>query len=916
MTKSIISTFITGIISPELASSIDLDKARTGLIQCENFIVDALGGVKNRPGTQYIDDAQNTAKLSRLIPFQFNTEQAYILEFGDSKMRIIKDGGLVESGGSPVEVVTPYPIADVAALEFTQSADVLYVFHPDYRTRKITRTSHVDWTIAQIFYQDGPYKGRVVGDSDITIKISRKSPPPGWFVGASDPTIFDNYEAAQSFRTGFPIPGELGAIFWSQFTYVPGSPNLWSLVSNDGKHPAYEQIQNYKFANGINFWEEHSNVANGNTLTYDATNIYAVLTQGSANSAITQQIVTTFTNKSHLLQISVAAMTGTSPTVVVNVGTAAKLGDIFTTTIVGAGTTTYDVLPTQDTIYISLDSVGSTNGDTVSIDYLSFHTTDVRTSGAEAHSTNDWRISEFNATAGYPALGIINEQRLFYAKNYDNPQTIWPSQTGNFESFGFNTPSLDTDSFSFNPPTPQINGLEWLLLQNGLNVGTAGELWKVFAASGGVITPTDTNIKIDSVVGSLNLKPLAVGISILLTPRGKEEVVELTSSFETSGYTKRDLSVLASHLFKDRRIVRWAYAREPDSVIWCVLDNGKLLGLTYFKEYDIWAWHEHTTPIGEGFKDIAVIPNSSDDNIDDVYFVVNRGVDGAPPIYYIEQLNRRITSQEAAFGLQASGTPYDYKFLDSALTYDVPLTITNISTANPAIVDITAHGFSNGDFIKIQNVKGMTGVNNIPGNLYAKYKVTNKTANNFELWDKGGNPVDGLSLGGTYLSSGEARKMIAAISGLDHLEARTVTALADGRVETGLTVSGGSITLSQSTSFAHIGIPYVSIMETPDIEILADTGSTQGRLKSITKADIYFKETRGAEIASSNRPDEYQEIAFFNESGGENPPELFTGSKEITLSSDYRKTDRIIIRQAGPLPIEIKRIIPDVDFSG
>jgi hypothetical protein len=209
----------------------------------------------------------------------------------------------------------------------------------------------------------------------------------------------------------------------------------------------------------------------------------------------------------------------------------------------------------------------------------------------------------------------------------------------------------------------------------------------------------------------------------------------------------------------------------------------------------------------------------------------------------------------------------------------------------------------------------MTGINNIPGNTYVKYKVANKTANDFELNDKNDNPIDSSAFG-TYLSGGEARKMITAISGLDHLEARTVTALADGRVQSGLTVSSGSVTLSQATSFAHIGLPYVSVMETPNIEILADTGSTQGRLKSVTGADIYFKETRGAEIASSNRADEYKEIAFFNESGGEIPPALFTGSKEITLSSKYRKTDGILMRQTGPLPIEIKRIIPDVDYGG
>lgn len=56
-----------------------------------------------------------------------------------------------------VEVVTPYTTADLFSLQFTQSADVLYVAHPSYAPRKITRTSHTAWTLNTITFMDGPY---------------------------------------------------------------------------------------------------------------------------------------------------------------------------------------------------------------------------------------------------------------------------------------------------------------------------------------------------------------------------------------------------------------------------------------------------------------------------------------------------------------------------------------------------------------------------------------------------------------------------------------------------------------------------------------------------------------------------------------------------------------------------------------
>jgi hypothetical protein len=496
------------------------------------------------------------------------------------------------------------------------------------------------------------------------------------------------------------------------------------------------------------------------------------------------------------------------------------------------------------------------------------------------------------------------------ANNDAQPQTIWVSKTGDFEDFGFTTPGLATDSFSFNPPTPQINGIEWLSLQNGLNVGTSDSVWKVFASTGGVITPTDVNIKIDSAIGTLALDPIAIGNSILLTPRGLSAVTEATTSFEASGYVPRDLTILAQHLFEDRRIIRWAYAKSPDSVIWCVLDDGMLLGFTYEKAYDVWAWHKHTTPLGVGFADVAVIPNTTDDNIDDVYFIINRAEPGETGNYYLEILNKRITSQTAAFGLSATGTPYDYKFLDSALTKDSPATIAGALQASQAIITITAHPFSNDDLIKIENVIGMTELN---GNIY---KVSDSAANQFKIKDPDTDAYINSTGFGLYLDGGTAREVVTTISGLDHLEGETVTSLGDGVVETGHVVTSGSITLSRQASFVHVGIPYVSELETLDIEIIADTGSTQGRFKAMTSATIFFKDTREARVSTSGRPETIRDINFKDEADGEAPTPLFTGSKQDVAVSAYAVQERIKIEQVEPLPIHIKRIIPDVDYGG
>jgi hypothetical protein len=55
------------------------------------------------------------------------------------------------------EVPTPYLTADLFELQFTQSADVLYVVHNSYTPAKISRTGHAIWTVTQLSVDGGPW---------------------------------------------------------------------------------------------------------------------------------------------------------------------------------------------------------------------------------------------------------------------------------------------------------------------------------------------------------------------------------------------------------------------------------------------------------------------------------------------------------------------------------------------------------------------------------------------------------------------------------------------------------------------------------------------------------------------------------------------------------------------------------------
>lgn len=64
------------------------------------------------------------------------------------------------SGGTVAEVyeiASTYVEADLFQLKFTQSADILYIVHPSYAPRKLSRTAHTSWTLSTIDFLDGPY---------------------------------------------------------------------------------------------------------------------------------------------------------------------------------------------------------------------------------------------------------------------------------------------------------------------------------------------------------------------------------------------------------------------------------------------------------------------------------------------------------------------------------------------------------------------------------------------------------------------------------------------------------------------------------------------------------------------------------------------------------------------------------------
>ncbi|MCA1908918.1 MAG: hypothetical protein LDL39_11215, partial [Magnetospirillum sp.] len=134
------TNFTAGELSLDMLGRGDLSAYANGAKRLRNVFIAPIGGVSRRSGLRHVDNARGRG---RLIAFEFNTEQTYLLVLTDLHLDVYADGVHV------AEMATPWTLAQLKQINWTQTADTLLVVHPEVKPRKLTRTSHSDWTITE-----------------------------------------------------------------------------------------------------------------------------------------------------------------------------------------------------------------------------------------------------------------------------------------------------------------------------------------------------------------------------------------------------------------------------------------------------------------------------------------------------------------------------------------------------------------------------------------------------------------------------------------------------------------------------------------------------------------------------------------------------------------------------------------------
>ena len=498
----------------------------------------------------------------------------------------------------------------------------------------------------------------------------------------------------------------------------------------------------------------------------------------------------------------------------------------------------------------------------------------------------------FVGEGNFPACVNYFQQRIMFANTKNKPNFLYSSQTALFNNFNTQRPLIATNAVTTKLYDGKMNAIKDLVSTDDLVVLAADAEWRVNGADG-IFQATPVPVaKKQSSWGSSDLMPIYSGDMILFVSSGKNKIRDLEYNYAFDKYKGNDLTYLANHLFKRKRIIDWAYSKEPDSIIWCVMSDGTLNGLTYNPEQQILGWHHHETD-GK-FESVTVVREGYEDI---PYFVIKRNINGTVK-RYIERMKSRIIDNAK-----------DGFFVDCGLAYNAyENTTDNLLTLSALTGSITLTAASS---IFTASMVGNT-VNTIDesGVIVGQAKITTFT-NATHVTATVEKDFESLTFEGKYWGV-----QVDALGGLNHLEGKEVIILADGGVIEGKTVSSGSVSLGSNAGINReaakitVGLPYEFELKTLNFE----GDGTQGARKILNAVNIKVDNSRedftvlgidGVAVDLDERS-----MESINDAG-----HLTSGDLMCYPRAEAKTGVYVHIKQPLPLPITILSLTPTVELT-
>lgn len=872
MASQMQKSFSGGELSPPLYSRTDLAKYQSALKNCRNFIVMRHGGVANRPGTEFICEVKDHSKTIRLIPFVYSQTQTYVLEFGNQYIRVIKEGVQIRNASQNISNITN-----------ANPCVITYVGADNYANGDEVYLSGITGAIGN-YLNNRWFKVAGVSTGSNTFQLNYKDGT------AVNSTTFGAYTSGGIIEEVYQISSPYLEADLMDIKFVQ-SADVITLV-----HPSYAPR---------NLSRTSDTSWTLSTIAFDANvdyPVYASATQNGTTGSTTYKYYVTAFDPLIATETPMKVVPPAAPYLwqVTNGNATLSSTNSITltwtiTSLFGytSGQLDYNIYKESNGVY---GYIGTASGITSFTDIgLTPDLTDTPPKIAE----------DFNATGDYPSAISYYQQRLVLANTNNDVEKVLASKTGNFYDFSVSNPLQDDDAVIFRLAGSRINEVHHLVDLGTLLLFTESGEFVAQGDAGGILSPTSINTKQSSYNGSNSkLSPIVIGNSAVYLQARGNNVRDINYQYESSNYTGNELSIFSSHLFDDYTFLDWSYQQIPHSNLWMVRDDGILLGLTYVKEQQMLAWHRHDFHNGI-VENVCSVPEGSEDA---VYFTIQREINGETKRYIEKFVSRKITSIE------------DIVIIDSHLSYD------GRNTGSTTMTLTTGSGWTYTDTLTLTSS--------------SSYFTSSDVGNQIFLYDTDGSiirfTIDAYT-SGTIITGRPNRtvptglrssatvnwsKAVDQISGLWHIEGEEVAIYADGLVVASpnnpsyqtITVTNGSITLSERYSVIYIGLPITSDLQTLNID--QDDSTMVDRKKLISKVTIFVEKSRGI-WAGTEEPDDtisyidgLTEFKIRENEDYDDPVELKTSAIDVITQATWNENGRVFIRQIDPVPLTILSITP------
>ena len=924
-----------GEVSPELAGRVDQTLYYTALKKARNVVVNQLGGASYRFGLRGIAGTKDHSTRCRLVEFVFGSTDTHLLEFGVGYIRVYREdalvteaaqnitgvtqadpgvvtvvghglttgdevfvsgvGGMTEinnrhftaevltantfelrsqvdssdnidttaygtytSGGTIAkiyEIETPFTLDELRLLKFSQSFDVLFMTVSTHQRYKLVRSGLANWALEAVTSQPDQNP-----PEDVQVTVNGATGPTTYKYAVTAVSDASNEESLTALSAG----------------------TSYTITNITQADPAV-----------VTFSATPTGLETGNEI--EISGVLGMTEVNDRRFRVLEKTATTF---------ELQGIDSTDFTAYSSAGTAKPAFDFVTNGNATLSTTDNNTVSwagvagaLRYVVYRERNGIFGLIGETQNTSFTD--------EGAEVPNVAEdapFFRDPFATEGNWPTALGEHQQRTLYGGTDNAPAAFDASQVGAFDNFNRSLNIKQSDAFTATIDGRSNAQIRHFVSLTNLIVLTNASI-KMVATGDNPFAFDTLSINGQEKFGASHLRPLVVGQRVLFEQENGERIHAGRFEFTADGVVLQDISLLSKHFLKDDRILEWAYNPFPDPIVYAVTEKGKVLTLTYNPEEQaqVTGWTQWDTQ--GSFESAASIRPVANERAQATYFVIKRTIDGKT-VRYVEKYEPQIiTDVRDAFHVDLGATFEDSRDIES------------FTKANPTVVTSTAHGWTDGDFIDIDEVLWQgtideKGTLQVPDDLNGRrYTIENSTANTFELRKIDGDLglVDGTDFA-DYLGEGKARRAVTSISGLHQLPSTAVIALLNGNVHRNLQInSEGELELPERASRAHLGLQYIGEMQTlPANNPASRTESVLGEQKSVASVSFQVLESRGMLFG----PDE-QGLTEWAQRSDEKVGEatsLRTGVVRVTIDRDWNLDGSVLARMVDPLPAHVLRI--------